>query len=157
VAEALRRRGEDVLADDCAAGQDRHDAGVVADRAHVAHMVRKPLQLGHDAAQQDGARRHVPAKRRFGRQREGEAIGDGAVARDARGDFAGLSEGCAGAERFDALVDVAQPLLQPRDGLAIAGEAEMAGLDDARMHGANRDLVQAGAVHGKEVVALLGS
>ena len=37
---------------------------------------------------------------------------------------------------------VAQPLLQAHDGLAVAGEAEVAGLDDAGMHGADRDLVQ---------------
>jgi hypothetical protein len=54
-------------------------------------------------------------------------------------------------------VHIAQPCLQPRDGLAIAGEAEVAGLDDARMHGATRDLVQACAVHGQELIALFGS
>ena len=40
-------------------------------------------------------------------------------------------------------MDVAQPLLEPDHGLAVAGEAEMAGLDDPGMDRPDRDLVQA--------------
>ena len=53
-----------------------------------------------------------------------------------------LLERRAGHQAVDALVHIAQPLLQPHDGLAVGGEAEMAGLDDAGMHRADRDLVQ---------------
>ena len=49
----------------------------------------------------------------------------------------------AGGEAVDALVDVTEPLLQPGHRLAVGGEAEMAGLDDAGMHWADRNLVQA--------------
>ncbi len=38
---------------------------------------------------------------------------------------------------------IAEPLLQPHHVLAIGGEAEMTGLDDAGMHGPDRNLVQA--------------
>ena len=52
----------------------------------------------------------------------------------------------------DALVHVAEPLLQPRHGLAVGGEAEMAGLDDAGMHRPDRNLVQALALDRQEFV-----
>ena len=38
---------------------------------------------------------------------------------------------------------IAKPLFQPHDGLAVRREAEMAGLDDARMHGSDGNLVKA--------------
>ena len=154
VTEASGRRAQNVLADDRAAGLDGDDAGVVADRAHVADMVRQTLQLGHDAAQQDGARRDVPAQRRF----DGHARRRSYRRRCCRPEmraaiFAGLVDRSARAERLDALVHIAQPLLQPGDGLAVGGEAEMAGLDDAGMNGADRDLMQARAFNGQELVA----
>ena len=38
---------------------------------------------------------------------------------------------------------IAEPLLQPHHVFAIGGEAEVAGLDDAGMHRADRNLMQA--------------
>ena len=55
-------------------------------------------------------------------------------------------------QRLDALVHVAEPLLQPHHGFAVGGEAEMAGLDDAGMHRADRNLVQALAFDRQERV-----
>ena len=52
----------------------------------------------------------------------------------------------------DALVHIAQPLLEPHHGLAVGGEAEMAGLDDAGVHRADRNLVQVLALGGQEGV-----
>ena len=46
-------------------------------------------------------------------------------------------------QRLDALVDIAEPLFEPHHRLAVGGEAEMPGLDDAGMHRADRNLVQA--------------
>ena len=74
---------------------------------------------------------------------EGERIGDRAVAGGAAGEPRGLVEVGARHQRLDALVHIAEALLQPHHRLAIGGEAEMAGLDDAGMHRADRDLVQA--------------
>ena len=51
---------------------------------------------------------------------------------------------------LDALVGVAEPLFQPHHRLAVGGEAEMAGLDDAGMHRPDRDLVQAVALRRQE-------
>ena len=53
---------------------------------------------------------------------------------------------------FDALVHVAEPLLQPHHSLAVGGEAEMARLDDAGMHRPDRNLVQALAFGRQEFV-----
>jgi hypothetical protein len=56
-------------------------------------------------------------------------------------------------QRFDALVHIAQALLQTDHSLAAGGEAEVAGLDDAGVHRSNWDLVQALALCRQEVVA----
>ncbi len=69
-----------------------------------------------------------------------------------RDDARRLGEVDIGQKAVDALVHVAEPLLEPRHRLAIRREAEMAGLDDAGMHGADRNLVQAVTVHGQETV-----
>jgi hypothetical protein len=47
-------------------------------------------------------------------------------------------------------VDVAEPLLEPDHRLAVGGEAEMAGLDDAGMDRADRNLVQASPSAGRK-------
>ena len=49
-------------------------------------------------------------------------------------------------------MDVAQPLLEPDHGLAVAGEAEMAGLDDPGMDRPDGDLMQSFADRGQERV-----
>ena len=56
-------------------------------------------------------------------------------------------------QAVDALVHVAKPLLQPHHGFAIAGEAEMARLDDAGMHRTDGDLMQALAFDRQERIA----
>ena len=58
----------------------------------------------------------------------------------------------AGHQRLDALVHIAEPLLEPHHVLAVGGEAEMAGLDDAGMHRPDRDLMQAFALDRQEGV-----
>ena len=54
------------------------------------------------------------------------------------------------------LVHIAQPLFQPHHRLAVAREAEVAGLDDAGVHGADRDLMQRRALRGMEDVGRAG-
>ena len=90
------------------------------------------------------------AERGFHRAREGEGVGNGAVARGAAGEARRLLERRAMHQCVDALVHVAQALLQPHHGLAIGGEAEMARLDDAGVHRTDRNLVQALAFHRQE-------
>ncbi len=49
-------------------------------------------------------------------------------------------------------MDITEPFFEPGHGLAVGRKTEMAGLDDARMDRADRDLVQAVSVHGQELV-----
>ena len=84
-------------------------------------------------------------------------IGDRRIARDAAGEPGGAVEVGALHQAVDALVDVAEPLFEPHDRLAIGGEAEMPGLDDAGMHRPDRDLVQALALDREEGYAAAGA
>ena len=61
-----------------------------------------------------------------------------------------------GEELLDAAVDEPQPRLQVQDGLADDGEPEVAGLDHAGVHRADRDLVHPGALDGAERVRAVG-
>ena len=105
------------------------------------------------AAQPLRARRRLDIERRFDGAGEGDAIGHGAVARRAAGQHRALGKIGARHQALDALVHIAQPLFQPHHGLAVRGEAEMAGLDDARMHGTDGNLMQAFALGRQELVA----
>ena len=54
-------------------------------------MVGQPLELRHQRAQIDGARRRLVAERRLRRLREGKRIGDGAVAGGAASELRAVS------------------------------------------------------------------
>ncbi len=92
----------------------------------------------------------VDAERGLDRAAKASGIGDGAVAGHAAGELGGMRELGAGHQALDALVDVAQPFLQAHHRLAVGGEAEMPGLDDAGMDRTDRDLVQALALDRQE-------
>ena len=154
VAEAGVGDAQDVLAQDAAVGVDEREGGVVADGADVAEVVGEALQLAHQRAQVDRPGRHLEAERCLDGAGEGDGVGDGAVARYAAGELGGLVQRGAGEQAVDAFVHVAEPLFQPHHGLAVAGEAEMAGLDDAGVHGTDRDLVQRRADGREECVRI---
>ena len=154
VAEAGFGRAQDSFAQDSALRMHDRERSIVADRADVAEMIGQPLQLRHQRAQVNRARRHLDLQRRLGGLREGDRIGDRAVARGAAGKACRLLQRRARHQRFDALVRIAEPLFQPHHVLAVGGEAEMARLDDAGMHRADRNLVQRVAFAGQELVGL---
>ena len=143
MAEAGVGRAQHALAQDAALRMHEGERGVVADRADVAEMIGEPLELGHQRAQIARARRRFDVERRLDGVGEGDRIGDGAVAGGAPGKPRRLVDGRAGHQRLDALVHVAEALFEPHHGLAVGGEAEMARLDDAGMHRADRNLMQA--------------
>src|ERR1700676_2811621 len=80
------------------------------------------------------------------------SISNSAVARYASGELDSPLEIGSGHEPLDALVGISQPLFQPDHGLAACGKAEMSGFDYARMHGPDRNLMQAVAFHRKEAI-----
>ena len=120
----------------------QRERGIVADRADVAEMIGEPLQFGHQRAQIDRARRQRHCERGLGREREGIAISHRAVAGGARRQPRGVGKRRARHQALDALVHIAEPLFEPHHEFAVGGETEMAGLDNAGMHRADRDLVQ---------------
>ena len=121
----------------------QREGGVVADGADVAEMVGEALELGHQRAQPDAraaaARARAPPRRRARRRARRRPC---CRRRCGRRASRRARVGAPTIRLLDALVHVAQPLLQPHDGLAVGGEAEMAGLDDAGVHRPDRDLVQ---------------
>ena len=68
-------------------------------------------------------------------------VGDRRVAGRRLGVMDGALVGTADQGLLDAAVLIAEGYLEVEDPLAVALEAEMAGLDDARVHGADRHLV----------------
>ena len=133
-------------------GEHQSKAGVVADGADIAEVVGEALELRHQSAQPNGARRNFDSERRFHSAGKGEAIGDRAVAGGPRRERAAAVDRGAQHEGFDALMGVAQTLFEPDHRLAIRGKTEMARLDDPGMHRPNRDLMQAFALGRKEPV-----
>ena len=152
MAERLLGGAQHALAQDPAMGVHQRERRVVADRADVAEVIGEPLHFGHQRAQPVGSRRNRDAERRLGGAREGDLIGDRAVAADAARQLGAARQIGARHQRVDALVDVAEPLLQPRDGLAGGVKAEMAGFDDAGVHRPDGNLVQARAFRGEKRV-----
>ena len=152
VPETALRGAQNALAQDAAMGEHEGKAGVVADGADIAEMVGEALELRHQSAQPNRARRNFDFERRLDRAREGEAIGDRAVAGCPRQrGTRPCSTEAPRHQRFDPLMGVAQTLLQPDHGLAVCGKAEMARFDDPGMHGTDRDLVQAFAFRRTEM------
>jgi hypothetical protein len=150
VAERPVRRRQYPLAENSAMGMDQRKGRVIADRADIAEMIGDAFELRHDAAQCRGARRRLDAQRRLHGKRKRKAERDGRVPRRPRGDAGRPVHTRTGQQCIDALVHVAEPLLQARHGLAIRRETEMARLDDAGMDRTDRDLVKAVAMHGQE-------
>ena len=90
------------------------------------------------------------AVRGLDRPGEGQRVGHGAVAGDAPGEHRRALDRRARHQALDPLVDVPEPRLEAHDRLAVRGEPEVAGLDDARVNGTHRDLVQALAFAGRK-------
>ena len=140
--EAGVRDAQHVLAQDAAVCVDQREGGVVADGADVAQVIGDALQLRHQRAQPHRTHRGLAALRRLHRAREGERIGDCAVAGNPARQPRRVRDRRADHEVVDAFVHIPQPFLQAHDGLAVGGEAEVSGLDDAGMNRADGDLMQ---------------
>ena len=80
---------------------------------------------------------------RLDRLRVGQGVGDGAHAAGPLHDRQRAPEGAALGELLEAAMDEAQPRVEVEDPLADRREAEVAGLDDAGVDRADRQLVDA--------------
>ena len=134
-------------------GVNQRKGRIVADGADVAEMIGDPLQFRHHAAQHGGARRNVNRERRLDGAGKRKAERDRRVPGHPRHHPCGRGEIDIGQESVDPLVHIAEPRFQPRHRLAVGGEAEMAGLDDARVNGTHGDLVKPMALHGQKIVS----
>ena len=104
-------------------------------------MVRKPLQFQRDTAQGLCARRRVAIRQRLERLAVGRRVADRRVARQ-RSHVKDRARSRAADQRaLDAAMLVAERDFEVEDLLAVALEPEMAGLDDARVDRADRDLM----------------
>src|SRR5262245_9307806 len=152
MAEAGLRRSQGAFAQHAAFDVEEREGRVVADGADIAEMIGHAFEFGHDRAQEYCARRNLDLKRRFDRMREGERVSDGAVARSAARERRTPLDARPRHQPFDALMHIAEPLFEPRHGLAIGGETEMPGLDDAGMDRAYGNLMEMFAFDRQEVV-----
>ena len=152
MAETGVRRAQHAFAQDAALRMHDGEGSIIAYRADIAEMIGEPLELRHQCTQIVAAFGNLYRERRLDRLRESERIGDRTIAGKTRCKALSLGECRTSHERFDALVDVAQPLLEPHHRLTICREAEMSGLDDAGVHGPDGDLVQALPLDGQESV-----
>ena len=156
MAEAGVRDAQHVLAQDAAVCMDQREGGVIADGADVAQVVGETLQLRHKRAQPHRPHRRLAALRCLYPAREGERIGDRAVAGNPARQSGRVHDRSADHEVVDAFVGVPQSLLQAHDGLAVGGEPEVAGFDDAGVNRADGDLMQRRSFCRKEGVGIAG-
>ena len=115
-------------------------------------MIGEAFEFCHQSAQPNGARWNLDVKRRLDGAGESKGIGDRAVARRTSGETCGAINGRATHQGLYALVGVTEPFFEPHHRLAAGGEAEMARFDNACVHRADGDLVQALAFGRKKFV-----
>ncbi len=150
--EGLSGQPQPVLAQARELGQAEGQRGVVAECAEVAQVVGDALAFEHQRAQPGRALGNLALPRRFQRHAIGPGVGHGRVARHPAGEPVRFQRRQLGEAALDALVHVAQVLLEPQHFLADDREAEVAGLDDAGVHRADGDLVHAIAFDAHEGV-----
>ena len=155
MAEGGLGRAQCALAPDAGMGVHQREGGVVADGAEIAEMIGDALDLGHQRAQPCRARRRRGAERGLDRAGIGEGVSDGQIAADAADEPRPGLDGRAAHQPLNSLVQVAEAFFEPHDRFAAGVEAEMAGLDDPGMDGADRNLMQGWPLGRAELVRRL--
>ncbi len=117
------------------------EARVVAERAEVAEVVGDALELERERPQPRGARRQLDRAHLLERPAVRPRAGDGRVAGHAGGEAMPLEDRQIGEASLDALVHIAETLLEPEHLLANDREAEMTRLYDAGVHRTDGNLV----------------
>src|SRR5581483_5743831 len=136
-----RRHAEELAAEPAAEGGGREVADVAGERAEVARVVREPFELERDRPERLGARRDPAAGERLDRLAVRDRMADRGVARERLGVVHAALVRPADERALDPAVLVAERDLEVQHLLAVALEAEVSGLDDPRVHGPDRHLV----------------
>ncbi|OQC55356.1 MAG: hypothetical protein BWX54_01991 [Verrucomicrobia bacterium ADurb.Bin018] len=110
-------------------------------------MVGQAFQFQRDGAQCTGPRGHHAAGQRLHRLAVRHGMADGGIARERFHVVDGQRMRPVQQRALDAAVLIAQRNFQMQHFLAVALEAEVARLDDSRMHGANGYFMNALARH----------
>jgi hypothetical protein len=130
------------------------EAGVVAEGAEVPEVIGDALPLEEHRAERRCTRRDDRPGELLHRHRVGPRERHGGVPAHAPGERHALVERHRLEALLDALVLVAESLLQAKHALPHHREPEMAGLDGARVHRTHRDLVDTVARDAHEVVVV---
>ena len=131
LAQPLRVRVRDAIAD------------VVGDGAQVVDVVVQPLGLEQERADRPGSGIDLDAEGVLDGKDVGQGVAHGGVAADPLRQFDALRGRAPLEQLLDPAVQEPQPGLHLQDGLADHREPEVAGLDEARVDGSDRDLVDA--------------
>src|ERR1019366_9355312 len=113
---------------------------------------RDPLKLRHHCSQPHCAYRGAELERCLHDSCENERIRHRAVPGHARRKSRGFVDRLAAQQLLDAFVGITEAFFEPDNRLAACREPEMTGLDDPRMHGTDRDLMQTRAFCVEELV-----
>ncbi len=138
-----------------AAGRDR-ERHVGRERADIGDVVVEALQLEQHDPQRRRARRHLDAGQPLDRVAVGERVTDRRVAGNRLGEEQPVSPRQPLEALLDSLVNVEEPELQIQHRLAGHAKPEVSGLDDARVHRADRHLEHAFAGHRPERMPVTG-
>ncbi len=120
-----------------------HESHVVGDGADIGDVICNSFQFEQNGAHELRTRRNLDLRRPLDGLAECRAVGEGRIAGNALGQKHRAVDGKILEELLGSLVRVEHAQLQVEDGLAGDGEVEVAGLDDAGMNRADRNLEDA--------------
>ena len=135
-------------------GVGDREAHVVGDSSDIGDVICNALEFEKNRAHELRALGNLDLRRPLDGLAECRAVGEGRVARNALGQKHRAVDGEILEELLGSLVRVEHAQLQVEDGLAGDGEVEVAGLDDAGMNRADRNLEDALSVSGPVDVPL---
>ena len=128
------------------------EPGIVAKRAEIAEVIGDAFEFQRQRTQPGRARWHRDPRHAFECLAIGPGIGHARVTGHSCREAVSVEDRQFGEASLDALVHVAQALLEPQDLLAHHGEAEVTRFDDAGMHRADGNFMDAIALDPHERV-----
>ncbi len=127
-------------------GIGNHESHVVGDGAGIGDVIRNSFQFKQNGAQKLCPRRDLDFRCPLDGLAECSCVREGRIARNAFGQKDRAGDGETLEELLGSLVRVKHTELQVQDRFAGDGEVEVAGLDDAGMNRADRNVKDALAV-----------